>query len=309
MKALDLESLSPKTITSLGMFNCTINLSNTFDLLPMVETEAFKTLVLKYDGMLRDVDTGGVAGKSDFEFKNSITMEIMDKEFDKIRAVKINCRGVHMCGNRSIPRTKELVNFIVQTIEETNSFLQRFVAVGWAEIHKDPFFPTMKQTLLSILPREYTPEDIHALENYCKMVFEGGGLYKMGFDQIPSRNLDQNPSRKRLGLESFRTVMINYGYEPMGFMKTKTITKEEFIKRILTNIDELEEREFDIWLEYDNHISSIGWSGSVPIKFVHRNTGETQWITMQLRRGTIVHSGPNIPIMQRAADLLFKIIV
>lgn len=293
----DLEKLLPKTITSLGTFNCIINLSHVFDVLPLVENDEFKMLRFKYDGMIRDCESGGAVNAGDVEFKNSITMEILDKEFDKIRAVKINCRGVHMCGNRSISKTKKLIQLIADTINETNRFMIRFVKIGWGGIQRDSYFDTMKYSLFSILPVGYTSNDISALDSFFRSICENGGLYK-------SKNRDEE-----IAMENFRTVMINFGYEPDGCMKTKAVAKEDFIEKIMENINKAKDCEFDIWLEYDNHISSIGWSGSVPLKFVHKKTRETQWITLQLRRGTIVHSGPNIPIMQKAIDFLYTVLI
>jgi hypothetical protein len=86
------------------------------------------------------------------------------------------------------------------------------------------------------------------------------------------------------------------------------VTKDEFIRKIVTNISRIENNEFDIWVDYDSLMSSVGWSGSIPLRLLHKTTQESQWVTLQLRRGTVVHSGPNIPIMQKAVELLYELL-
>lgn len=293
MTAPDLKQITPKTITSIGKFNGTLILSRIFDVVPLAETEEFKLIRIKYEGLVRDVERGGVPLESGTEFKNSITMEIQDKEFEKIRAVKINCEGIHMCGNRSVKRSKKIADFVVQLITDTQSFIEH--SVTWESMLVDPYYSKMEQMIRTILPECQTDASKTLLMNFFREVMLGGGLYQVkGGDGS-------------LKIEDLRTVMVNYGYGPFRQMQGQDMGKEQFLARLVKEVLECRCRtEFEIRLDYDSHISSIGWSGSVPLKFIHRKTGQVQWLTLQLRRGTIVHSGPNVEIMQKAVDVLFQ---
>jgi hypothetical protein len=160
----------------------------------------------------------------------------------------------------------------------------------------------MEKVIRSILPEDPTMESRKMLLDFFRDISMNGGLYQLK---------GVGTTAGRLKIENLRTVMVNYGYGPYKQMQTKETTKEDFLRKIVEKILErgsTASQEFDIRLDYDAHISSIGWSGSVPFKFVHRKTGQAQWITLQLRRGTIVHSGPNTEVMQRAINTLFQIL-
>lgn len=294
-----LRDITPKTITSIGKFNGILNLSRIFDLVPLLETEDFYLLRIKYEGLTRDSEKGGLPIESGSEFKNSITMEILDREYEKIRAVKVNCEGIHMCGNRSIERSRRIADFVASVISDTQDFLER--SMNWDQMLKDPHFPKMERMIYSILPESHTPESIKLLLNHFREIQLSGGLY-----QVKGKGVKES-----LKIDHLRTVMVNYGYGPFPQIHDRDTVKDEFllhvVERVLSgNLDA--KSEFDIRLDYDSHISSIGWSGSVPLKFVHKKSGQVQWITLQLRRGTIVHSGPNVEVMQRAVDVLFQLL-
>lgn len=297
MPAPDLKQITPKTITSIGKFNGTLNLSRIFDVVPLLGNEDFALMRIKYEGLVRDVEGGGVPVESGTEFKNSITMEINDKEFDKIRAVKINCEGIHMCGNRSVERSRGIADYVAKLISDTNAFIER--STSWEAIIEDPYYPKMEGMIRAILPAIPTEDSKTLLVNFFRDISLGGGLY-----QIKGKN-----PRDVLKIDELRTVMVNYGYGPYQDMQEKNLVKELFLKNLVQRVLNDPQKsawEFDIRLDYDSHISSIGWSGSVPLKFIHRKTSQVQWITLQLRRGTIVHSGPNTEVMQKAVNVLFE---
>lgn len=299
MSAPDLKQIIPKTITSIGKFNGTLNLFRIFDIVPLSETESFRVVRIKYEGLVRDVERGETPVESGTEFKNSITVEINDKEFDKIKAVKINCEGIHMCGNRSIERSRAIADYVANLISDTNAFIDR--SVTWEAMLDDPYYPKMENMIRSILPATPTEESKQLLVNFFRDISVNGGLYQLK-TKLPNQGLK---------IDELRPVMVNYGYGPYQHMQEKTLGKEIFLRNLVQRVllgMQGGEGEFDIRLDYDSHISSLGWSGSVPLKFVHRKTGQVQWITLQLRRGTIVHSGPNVEIMQKAVEVLFKLL-
>lgn len=299
MSPPNLSEIVPKTITSIGKFNGSLNLSQIFDVVPLHETDDFRLERIKYEGLVRDMENGGIPVESGTEFKNSITMDILDKDCGKTRAVKINCEGIHMCGNRSIERSQKICDFVSKLISETHHFIKKSARGTWNDILENPHYGKMEKMIKSILPENPTDESIQELLRVFKTVSDGGGLYKLRCIQ----------DGENLSIENLRTVMVNYGYHPFGRLRDKGIDKEKFLTDIVNKVLTLDPNklEFDVRLDYDSHISSIGWSGSVPLKFVHRS-GQIQWVTLQLRRGTIVHSGPNVEIMQKAVNLLYEIL-
>ena len=294
----NLETTAPKTITAIGRFSSNLNLPKIFDILPLFESEDFKAVTFKHEGLKRESEDGGIVKESDTEFKNSITMEITDKECGKIRSVKIHCAGVHMCGNRSLKRARKMAELIVETISRTNEFID-FCKQGtsWEEITNHGYFQTMLPVINSILPPNtisLTDELKDKIKHFFRNIRESGGLFE----------------KKSLTLESLDTVMINFSYNIETYLKTnfQNCTKEMFLKNFIDCANEHPQDKFDVFVNYDNLSSSMGWSGSVPLRFVHRENNLDQWLTLQMRRGTIINSGPSFEVMQEAVDVLYDIL-
>lgn len=301
LEAPDLKSIAPKTITAIGKFSANLFLTRIFDVLPLFETDNFKAMTFKHEGLMREVADGGLAKESDTEFKNSITMEIMDKECEKIRSIKINCGGVHMCGNRSVKRASEMANLVIETIVKTDEFIEFAHRNPWEEIVKHPFYESILPTIQSILPPDIATitDDLKVkVVQFFRNIRESGGLFEKKSDN------------KTLKLDSLNTVMINFSYNIEEFLRDnfKNSTKEEFLRKFIDSSMEYEKSEFDIFINYDSLTSSMGWSGSIPLKFIHRETNLEQWLTLQMRRGTIVNSGPSFEVMQKAVDTLYEIL-
>jgi len=294
----NLETTAPKTITAIGRFSSNLNLPKIFDILPLFETDEFKAVTYKHEGLKRESEDGGVVKESDTEFKNSITMEITDKECGKIRSVKIHCAGVHMCGNRSLKRARKMAELIVDTISRTNDFIDSCKqGASWEEINRHPYFPTMLPVINSILPPKtetLTEELKDKVKQFFRNIRESGGLFE----------------KKSLTLDSLDTVMINFSYNIENYLKTsfQNCTKETFLKEFVSCVNDHPQDKFDIFINYDNLSSSMGWSGSVPLKFVHLENKLDQWLTLQMRRGTIVNSGPSFEVMQEAVNTLYDIL-
>jgi hypothetical protein len=304
---LDLPELgkqTPKTITVIGRFSNNLSLTKIFDVIPLFETEEFKILAFKHEGLLRECSDGGIVKQSDTEFKNSITVEILDKVCNKIRSIKIHCAGIHMCGNRSLQRAREMANLVTKMIVDTNDFITYASSkdISWEnDIETHPFYPTMLPTIHSILPNNATlTEDMkERVRGFFRGVVECGGLY-------------EKDNREELTLLNLDTVMINFSYNIEEYLRTyfKSSTKEMFLKKFIETVQERPDltREFDIVMIYDSLSSSMGWSGAVPLKFIHVPSGAVQWLTIQMRRGTIVNSGPSFEIMQKAVDILYSLL-
>ena len=296
----NLETTPPKTITAIGRFSSNLNLPKIFDILPLFDSDDFKAITYKHEGLKRESEDGGIVKESDTEFKNSITMEILDKECEKTRSVKIHCAGVHMCGNRSIKRARKMAELIVETISRTNEFID-FCKQGtsWDEIADHGYFRNMLPVINSILPSGTTTTTLSdelkdKVKHFFRNIRDSGGLFE----------------KKNLTLESLDTVMINFSYNIENYLKEnfKTYTKEQFLKNFIECANEHPQDKFDIFINYDNLSSSMGWSGSVPLKFVHRETQLDQWLTLQMRRGTIINSGPTFEVMQEAVNVLYDIL-
>jgi hypothetical protein len=301
MVAPDLTKIVPKTITAIGKINSTLNLSKIFDVLPLFEEDDFRVIRYKHEGVMRESSDGGVVKESDTEFKNSITMEIEDLQYGKVRAIKVYCGGLHMCGHRSIERAKNLCNIIIKYITLTDSFITFISQYSeWSAVENHPFYRTMEPVLFTILPERAVLTD--STKDQLRKFFAGldheGGLYQKNHDQ------------RELRLINLETVMINYSYSIDKFInkRFKNNSKDYFIKSFINVVRDLSVQDFDIFIHYDPLSSPMGWSGSVPLKFVHKPTGKTQWMTMQLRRGTIINSGPTVEIMQKAVNILFEIL-
>jgi hypothetical protein len=300
----NLEKQVPKTITVIGKFSKNLSLTKIFDVIPLFETEQFKALTFKHEGLMREHSDGGVVKQSDTEFKNSITVEILDKGCDKIRSIKIHCAGIHMCGNRSLKRAQEMANLMTQTIINTNDFITQAGSknASWTEdIEKHPYFTTMLPAIHSILPENttLTPEMKERVRTFFKGIFDCGGLY-------------ERDEREGLKLISLDTVMINYSYNIEDYLRGnfKGSSKETFLQRFISTVQTRRDitEGFDIIMNYDSLSSSMGWSGAVPLKFIHVQTGAVQWLTLQMRRGTIVNSGPSFGVMQTAVNVLYSIL-
>jgi hypothetical protein len=295
----NLSITTPKTITAIGKLNTNLNLPRIFDILPLFEEENFKVIRYKHEGIMREASDNGIVRESDTEFKNSITMEIEDQQYSKVRAVKLYCGGVHMCGHRSVARAKRLCEIIIDYITQTNSFIQQLVQKDWEHVENHPLYEKMISVSMSILPPE-TPFDSLSKQR-LKKFFEGvmleGGLYQTPVDSSV------------LQLVHLDTVMINYSYSIDQLIKSdfKKRSKESFIRSFIEAIREMNIQEFDIYVHYDTLTSPMGWSGSIPLKFTHKTSGKTQWMTLQLRRGTVINSGPNIDLMQKAVNVLYDI--
>lgn len=286
----DLKTIVPKTITSMGTFSQNLNLSRIFDLLPLFETPTLKAVSYKFDGLLREA--GKPIVQSSTEFKNCITMEIEDKSFGKVRVVKINCEGIHLCGNRSMERARDISETILNTIIQTQRFMKHVVdGCIWDE---HAFYPQMKAYLSDLKIENNLPdEDLKLLlrKLYREVLLSSDqGLWKGGSDEPRLSNL--------------RSVMMNFTYPPIGPLLNKDIRKEEFIGGILEKSNNTNS-DFEIYVSYDILSSSIGWSGSIPIRLTHRETRSEQLFTLQLRKGTIVHSGPSRDIMQEGVNVLY----
>lgn len=298
MHAPDLSTTVPKTITAIGKFNTVLNLSKIFDVLPLFSNEDFRVIRFKHEGVMRETATNGLVMESDTEFKNSITMEIEDIQYKKSRAVKVYCAGIHMCGHRSLDRAKILSELIVEQITKTDSFIRFASRNSWGDVENHPFYPMMSSVILSILPEGSVLDDAmtEKVKRLFKTIVDEGGLFE--------RTEDDD-----LKLTKMETVMVNYSYtiEEVLKGKFKHNTKETFIKLFVKSLRELKSDEFDIYVHYDSLTSPLGWSGSIPIKFVHRQSGKPQWLTLQMRRGTVINSGPSIEVIQKAADILYKV--
>jgi hypothetical protein len=135
------------------------------------------------------------------------------------------------------------------------------------------------------------------LRKFYQGVVSEGGLYQTPMDNSV------------LQLIHLDTVMINYSYSIDHLIQKdfKKRSKETFIRSFVQAIREMNIQEFDIYVHYDALTSPMGWSGSIPLKFTHKSSGKTQWMTLQLRRGTVINSGPNIGLMQKAVNILFEI--
>jgi hypothetical protein len=295
----DLQNITPKTITVIGKINLNINLARTFDVLPLFEENNFKVLRYKHEGVMRELEDNGVVKESNTEFKNSITMEIEDMVFNKIRAVKLYCGGIHMCGHRSISRAKELSELIVKIIDQTHDFIKFVHQHEWEKVENHYWYPQMQKVIQTFLPTDSVLTDglKGKIRKFFGEIVSEGGL----FNQTDGENLK---------LISLDTVMVNYSYTIDSILRNKfrNNTKEEFIKCFMKTLRKMDTGEFDIYIYYDVLTSPLGWSGSVPLKFVHKPTGKTQWLTLQMRRGTVINSGPNIDIMQRAVNVLYSVL-
>lgn len=286
----NLEKCTPKTITSMGKFTHTLNLKPIFDFLPIFHVNDLQAQRYKYEGMSREMDSSIVENEK--EFKNCITMEIVDETCNKMRVVKINGDGIHLCGNRCIKRSRVITETILDMIIQTDSFIQH-VAKKDSKMENHPFFSTIHTIITSIMGGELdNPQKISALRDVCRGVCETGLWAKT--DKIPE-------------IKYLNTVMINFTYPPYGILKTKTIKKNVFISRLFDVVKE-ESLQHHFQIVYDSIISPMDWSGSIPIRLVHKETNESQLFTLQLRKGTIIHSGPNIDAMQRGLDDLVKIL-
>jgi hypothetical protein len=301
MVAPDLSKTVPKTITAIGKINAILNLSKIFDILPLFEEDNFRVIRYKHEGVMRESVDGGVVKESDTEFKNSITMEIEDVTYGKVRAIKVYCGGLHMCGHRSIERARNLCNIIIKHISLTDAFI-RYLAVAsdWSVVEKHPFYSMMKPVMFTILPENSSLNDTtkEQLKRFFVGLVHEGGLFQKPIDQseLQMLNLD--------------TVMINYSYSIDKFIhnRFKHNSKDVFIRSFMNVVRDMAVQDFDIFVHYDSLSSPMGWSGSIPLKFVHKPTGKTQWMTLQLRRGTVINSGPTVEIMQKAVDILFSIL-
>jgi hypothetical protein len=300
MVAPDLTNTVPKTITAIGKINSVLNLSKIFDILPLFEEDDFRVKRYKHEGVMRESSDGGVVKESDTEFKNSITMEIEDGLYGKVRAIKVYCGGLHMCGHRSIERARNLCNIIIKYIYLTDSFI-RFLSVSdWTAVERHPFYNTMKPVIFTILPENTSLNEVtkEKLKSFFAGIVQEGGLYQKPMDQAD------------LQLLNLDTVMINYSYSIDKFIhnRFKHNSKDFFIRSFMDVVKDMAVQDFDIYVHYDPLSSPMGWSGSIPLKFVHKPTGKTQWMTLQLRRGTVINSGPTVEIMQKAVDILFEIL-
>jgi hypothetical protein len=304
LKVPILEETVPKTITVIGRFSSNLFLTKIFDVIPLFNTDQFKAIAFKHEGLLREAADGGVVKKSDTEFKNSITMEILDRACEKIRSIKIHCAGIHMCGNRSLSRAKDMAGLIKDIIVKVNEFINFLAArSSWDDAVEDhPFYPTMLPVIKSILPNVdaiMTKDLKEQVRGFFKGIADCGGLYEQR---------DNQP----LTLVSLNTVMINFSYNIEDYLKThfKHDTKERFLHGLINTVQGNRDLVggFEIVMSYDNLSSSMGWSGAVPLKFHHLETGTVQWLTLQMRKGTIVNSGPSFEIMQKAVNVLYKIL-
>lgn len=296
----NLKHIEPKTITAIGSFNTSLYLTNLFDFLPLFENEDFRFIRLKHEGLMRETFDGGVAKASDTEFKNSITIEIEDKLCQKIRAVKVHCAGIHMCGNRSFERIKQMANVIKDVILNTDNFISIGAKMVWEDLEKDHFYSTMKHVIDSLVPSNSTLDERvkEKIMNLFRNICDQGGMFERSYNITT------------LAINSIKTVMVNFSYNIEDIIKEKFKgkKKDDFIIHIMKNIEKTPSTTFDIYMHYDSLSSSMGWSGSVPLKFVHKQTSQVQWLTLQLKRGTIINSGPNVEVMQEAVNFIYSII-
>lgn len=301
----DLTQTVPKTITVIGKFSSNLSLSRIFDVIPLFETPDFKAIAFKHEGLMREFSDGGVVRESDTEFKNSITMEIVDRECGKTRSVKIHCSGVHMCGNRSLPRARLLAELIVDIITRTDDFMTTCRAGGdapWSRVSQHPFYEHMMPVIRSILPKNTNDlEDEKTKDKIIRFfrgIDESGGLFERRDRLDP------------LKLLSLNTVMINFSYSIEDYLTSHfhRFAKDSFLGKFIECVRTHEQTVFDIFINYDVLTSPMGWSGSVPLKFVHRGNKLEQWITLQMRRGTINNSGPTFEVMQDAVRILYEIL-
>lgn len=283
-----LDKCVPKTITSMGKFTHALNLKPIFDFLPVFNVNDLQAQRYKFEGMSREMDSSIIENEK--EFKNCITMEIVDETCNKMRVVKINGDGIHLCGNRCIVRSRVITQTILDMIIQTDSFIQHMSQKN-SQMSDHPFFPIIKPIISSILGGELNnPMKMEALRKVCS---ETGGLW-IKTDKLPE-------------IKYLKTVMINFTYPPYGILKTKEIKKSVFIDRIFEFVKRPEfEHHFQV--VYDSAISPMDWSGSIPIRMVHKEDNDTQLFTIQLRKGTIIHSGPNLSSMQRGLDDLVRLL-
>lgn len=287
----NLDKCIPKTITSMGKFTHTLNLKPIFDFLPVFHVNQLQAQRYKYEGMSREMDSSIIENEK--EFKNCITMEIVDETCDKMRVVKINGDGIHLCGNRCIKRSKIITQTILDMIIQTDSFIQHMSGKR-SRMADHSFFPTISPIISSILGGDMDdPHKVDALREVCLETFESGGLWF---------KTDIAPEIKYLN-----TVMINFTYPPYGILKTKCVNKPVFIDRIF-NIVKRPDFEHHFQVVYDSAISPMDWSGSIPIRLIHKEDNDTQLFTIQLRKGTIIHSGPNLSSMQRGLNDLVRLL-
>lgn len=299
-----LNVISPKTITVIGKLNKFLNLSKIFDIIPLFEDENFKVLTYKHEGLKRELASNGVVTESDTEFKNSITVELLDKECEKIRSVKIHCNGIHICGNRSLSRAEQMIDVILTHITDTQLFIQQTRNLKWEDLVKHEYYKFMVTVIRSIIPPEADVNNLpYGLTENIKKLFvdiidTDGGL----FTGINSHEV--------LKLSSVETVMINFSYSIEDYLNRhfKASTKEMFLSKFINGVKETENKDFEVYIYYDSLTSSMGWSGSVPIKLIHRETKIEQWITLQMRRGTIINSGRSFKIMQLAVNYIYSIL-
>lgn len=287
----NLETCVPKTITSMGKFTHALKLKPIFDFLPIFNFNDLQAQRYKYEGMSREPDSSVIENEK--EFKNCITMEIVDQTCNKMRVVKINGDGIHLCGNRCVKRSRVITHTILEIIMKTDSFIQH-VANDCFKMEEHPFFISIRPILESIMGGEMNNSTkLKALGKVCENVCESGGLWE---------KTELQPEIKYL-----KTVMVNFTYPPYGILKTKTIPKHDFIKRLF-EIIKSPDLDHHFQVVYDSALSPIDWSGSIPIRLVHKKSNTTQLFTIQLRKGTIIHSGPNIESMQRGVEDLIRVL-
>jgi hypothetical protein len=284
----NLENCVPKTITSMGKFTHIFNLKPIFDFLPIFNAHQLQAQRYKYEGMSREMDSSIVENEK--EFKNCITMEIIDLTCSKMRVVKINGDGIHLCGNRCVKRSRVITQTILDMIIQTDSFIQH-VANGSFDDH--PFFDTIRPIIESIMGGELqNPSKLHALREVCEQVCETGLWIKT--ERLPE-------------IKYLKTVMVNFTYPPYGVLKSKSMKKSEFIARLFETIKR-PELEHHFQVVYDSVLAPMDWSGSIPVRLIHKEDQSTQLFTIQLRKGTIIHSGPNITAMQRGVNDLVRVL-
>lgn len=283
-----LDKFTPKTITSMGKFTHTFNLKPIFDFLPIFHVNGLRAQRYKFEGMSREMDSSIIENEK--EFKNCITMEIVDETCNKMRVVKINGDGIHLCGNRCIKRSEVITQTILDMVIGTDSFVKHVSKCG-SRMEDHEFFPTIRPIVDSIMGGELdNPSKLNALRKVCEGVCETGLWIKT----------ESPPEIKYLN-----TVMVNFTYPPYGILKTKCIKKMEFVTRLF-DVVKKPDFEHHFQVVYDCALASMDWSGSIPIRLTHKESNSTQLFTIQLRKGTIIHSGPNIASMQRGLNDLIK---
>lgn len=161
-------------------------------------------------------------------------------------------------------------------------------------------YPVIKSIVPSNVDLETPPagivEDIKRL--FTSIMDSDNGLYT---------GVSTTETLKLINIE---TVMINFSYSIEEYLNQhfKRSTKEEFLKKIIHQMKTDKSSDFDIYVYYDSLTSSMGWSGSVPIKLIHKDTKIEQWITIQMRRGTIINSGRSFDIMQSAVNYMYSVL-